>query len=111
MIAITTRIHLSFELTNYSTNTLSFCFFQIVKERYTAIGLKTQRLRLHHQSDAALNVRLLIRGPEFCFATIPQLNKESGGGERDRTDDILLAKQALSQLSYTPIYATHHCTT
>ena len=28
---------------------------------------------------------------------------ESGGGERDRTDDLLLAKQALSQLSYTPV--------
>ena len=27
---------------------------------------------------------------------------DSGGGERDRTDDLLLAKQALSQLSYTP---------
>ena len=26
----------------------------------------------------------------------------SGGGERDRTDDLLLAKQALSQLSYAP---------
>src|SRR6266699_749123 len=26
----------------------------------------------------------------------------SGGGERNRTDDLLLAKQALSQLSYTP---------
>ena len=25
-----------------------------------------------------------------------------GGGERDRTDDLLLAKQALSQLSYCP---------
>jgi len=25
-----------------------------------------------------------------------------GGGERDRTDDLLRAKQALSQLSYTP---------
>jgi hypothetical protein len=25
-----------------------------------------------------------------------------GGGERDRTDDLLLAKQALYQLSYTP---------
>ena len=30
-------------------------------------------------------------------------HQASGGGERDRTDDILLAKQALSQLSYTPI--------
>ena len=26
-----------------------------------------------------------------------------GGGERDRTDGLLLAKQALSQLSYTPV--------
>ena len=25
-----------------------------------------------------------------------------GGARRDRTDDLLLAKQALSQLSYTP---------
>src|SRR6516165_6126081 len=27
---------------------------------------------------------------------------QDGGGERIRTDDLLLAKQALSQLSYTP---------
>ena len=27
----------------------------------------------------------------------------NGGGERVRTDDLLLAKQALSQLSYTPV--------
>ena len=26
----------------------------------------------------------------------------NGGGERDRTDDLLRAKQALSHLSYTP---------
>ena len=26
-----------------------------------------------------------------------------GGGERNRTDDLLLAKQALSQLSYGPV--------
>ena len=31
------------------------------------------------------------------------LFRESGGDERDRTDDPLLAKQVLSQLSYTPI--------
>ena len=28
----------------------------------------------------------------------------SGGANRDRTDDLLLAKQALSQLSYGPIF-------
>src|SRR5579863_1152296 len=32
-----------------------------------------------------------------CFAAW-----RGGGGERNRTDDLLLAKQALSQLSYTP---------
>ena len=35
------------------------------------------------------------------LAAIEHLSK-TGGGERDRTDDLLLAKQALSQLSYTP---------
>ena len=30
----------------------------------------------------------------------------NGGGERDRTDDLLRAKQVLSQLSYTPRKAT-----
>ena len=32
------------------------------------------------------------------------LTKLNGGGERDRTDDLLRARQALSQLSYTPIH-------
>ncbi len=31
-----------------------------------------------------------------------RLSKSDGGGERIRTDDPLLAKQVLSQLSYTP---------
>jgi hypothetical protein len=32
----------------------------------------------------------------------PPATPAGGGGERIRTDDLLLAKQALSQLSYTP---------
>ena len=32
-----------------------------------------------------------------------------GGDERDRTDDPLLAKQVLSQLSYTPILLECSC--
>ena len=32
-----------------------------------------------------------------------RIHQRIGGGERDRTDDLLLAKQALSQLSYTPV--------
>ena len=34
--------------------------------------------------------------------TSAQTGAQTGGGERIRTDDLLLAKQALSQLSYTP---------
>ena len=33
-------------------------------------------------------------------------HQKFGGARRDRTDDILLAKQALSQLSYGPITET-----
>ena len=35
-------------------------------------------------------------GPQKGF------DKWNGGARRDRTDDLLLAKQALSQLSYGP---------
>jgi hypothetical protein len=35
--------------------------------------------------------------PNQCLST-------NGGGERNRTADLLLAKQALSQLSYTPAF-------
>ena len=34
------------------------------------------------------------------------LGARSGGANRVRTDDLLLAKQALSQLSYTPVPGT-----
>jgi hypothetical protein len=37
---------------------------------------------------------------EKNLKTFRQLN---GGGKRDRTDDLLHAMQALSQLSYTPV--------
>ena len=37
------------------------------------------------------------------FKQLLNCYQTGGGGERDRTDDLLLAKQALSQLSYTPL--------
>ena len=40
----------------------------------------------------------LGRGPQSLALT--------GGGERDRTDDLMLAKHALSQLSYAPSEAS-----
>ncbi len=59
---------------------------------------------------------LLTRAPLCALGAIPLAAPErrcrarpsccaawrGGGGERNRTDDLLLAKQALSQLSYTP---------
>jgi hypothetical protein len=39
---------------------------------------------------------------------LPRLKTNAGGGDdRDRTDDPLLAKQVLSQLSYAPNPGTH----
>ena len=35
---------------------------------------------------------------------ISGFNRESGGDKRNRTADLLLARQALSQLSYAPIF-------
>src|SRR5262245_4255440 len=37
------------------------------------------------------------------FGLSDLLRSRSGGARRDRTDDLLLAKQALSQLSYGPV--------
>jgi hypothetical protein len=34
-----------------------------------------------------------------------EVKKKIGGRDRDRTCDLMLAKHALSQLSYTPIFA------
>jgi hypothetical protein len=39
----------------------------------------------------------------FTISYQPSPINFNGGGERDRTDDLLRARQALSQLSYTPI--------
>jgi hypothetical protein len=44
--------------------------------------------------------------PSFPAAFSPVHLVVDGGGERDRTVDLLLAKQALSQLSYTPVRNT-----
>jgi hypothetical protein len=34
---------------------------------------------------------------------VASTKRVSGGGRRDRTDDLMLAKHALSQLSYAPV--------
>ena len=43
-----------------------------------------------------------IRISKISRSMIPTVPVPVGGGERDRTDGLLVANQALSQLSYTP---------
>ena len=43
---------------------------------------------------------------ENAFLNQQVITKSPGGASRDRTDDPLLAKQMLSQLSYGPDYLT-----
>ena len=55
--------------------------------------------------DATCEV--MFRGRLFraaCRSSIP-----SGGARRDRTDDLMLAKHALSQLSYGPVPEDECC--
>ena len=70
---------------NFEIETLYF--FRFVKEQYN--------FSLIMSEDRCLENLVLA-----CIA--PHSSRKAGGGERDRTDDLLLAKQALSQLSYTP---------
>ena len=53
----------------------------------------------------------VVRSSQLSYGPISNfLNRRSGGGDkRDRTADPLLAKQVLSQLSYTPISSHRLC--
>ncbi len=66
---------------NFETETLYF--FHFVKDQYSISLIKSE--------DRNLSINFALDS-----------SHKTGGGERDRTDDLLLAKQALSQLSYTP---------
>jgi hypothetical protein len=78
-------------------------------------------VRQHARVDSRLSTDHTSRAREFRILTNELLqlaaaaltakildrnrlrSKPSGGARRDRTDDLLLAKQALSQLSYGPV--------
>jgi hypothetical protein len=62
----------------------------------------------------ALRFALRIEGvaprqPTKNAASRPRLDVDFGGAERDRTDDLLSAIQALSQLSYSPTMLELRC--
>ena len=44
-----------------------------------------------------------VRSNHLSYRPIPMGAARTGGASRDRTDDPLLAKQVLSQLSYGPV--------
>ena len=60
------------------------------------------KLSLHPSINPRPTAPGLGRAPRAASLSLLRTGCERGGGERDRTDDLLLAKQALSQLSYTP---------
>ena len=64
----------------------------------SSIGLgRSRRTPRHPKVPTALTSVLSDAMDDRCLA------RRTGGAERDRTDDLLLAKQALSQLSYSPV--------
>jgi hypothetical protein len=68
----------------YALTALTLTLPSVVKEQYQITVVRVQK------TDKNL------------FSILTPVFYNFGGGERDRTDDLLLAKQALSQLSYTP---------
>ena len=61
----------------------------------------------HRRSSGYEPDELLLLHPALIVYTLLIIvytvcNGDLGGGDRDRTCDLLLAKQPLSQLSYTP---------
>jgi hypothetical protein len=62
------------------------------KRLKTRVALRVARRNLALVASADRSTGVLRRGKRW----------QVGGARRDRTDDLLLAKQALSQLSYGP---------
>jgi hypothetical protein len=75
-----------------SQNENNYLLFQIVKDQ------PNRRFARKHQA-APQQAKLVDDTWGAALTT------SSGGANRDRTDDLLLAKQALSQLSYGPVDA------
>ena len=57
----------------------------------------SNRTGAEHEAQRKLFLRMTL-----SRSLLNTASREDGGAGRDRTDDILLAKQALSQLSYGP---------
>ena len=58
-------------------------------------------------TDLPLAIQVTLRDVDEFLSSVRSSELNFGGAYRDRTDDPLLAKQVLSQLSYGP----NHCIT
>lgn len=59
-------------------------------------------------SNLRVRVETALQAAAIDLSAKHPMNERTGGGRRDRTDDLLLAKQLLSPLSYTPIDVSGH---
>jgi hypothetical protein len=73
-------------------------YYSIIKDQFTQF--RTLRSEVHLQGILENKTQLV--NPTRLSSVVCPLSSDNGGGERDRTDGLLRARQALSQLSYTP---------
>ena len=66
-----------------------------------------QRSGIRHRASVIRPTLRRMTQTMFPYPGCPRQRPKNGGARRDRTDDLLLAKQALSQLSYGPALAHH----
>ncbi len=71
--------------------TFSLSFYHIPKFLKNDL-IKRLEISIHHHSDGML------------ISKLSNFRSSGGGAKRDRTADLLRARQALSQLSYGPVF-------
>jgi hypothetical protein len=77
----------------------------VIRCRLGERSLRTSGISpLHDVKDQTVEGAPAMAGPSnLVLSRHPRRQSQTGGARRDRTDDLLLAKQALSQLSYGPV--------
>ena len=96
------------DLAPYTVTTILLCKIVVGLS-----GLEPPTSRLSGVRSNRLSYKPILSGFRFALAPPPsslsilrfrRFSQAFGGDKRDRTADPLLAKQVLSQLSYTPVY-------
>ena len=81
----------------------TFTFFQIFKDQNNRkLEAAPAPPMADRTGESLQGLKSTPRARRASIARRSGVDISNGGGERDRTDDPLLAKQVLSQLSYTP---------